>query len=536
MRAAQGMSANPIALHTVFSGPPGTGKTTVARLLGKLFKATGLLSKGHVIEVDRSGLVGEYIGHTAIKTNAAVDSALDGILFVDEAYALFRTGNERDFGIEAIDTLLKRMEDNRDRLVVIVAGYTDEMKTFINSNPGLQSRFNRYFYFADYKPEELLEIFNRTCAEKKYRISPDAGDKLKKYFEFLYRSRLKSFGNARVIRNQFEELIRLQSSRIADYTEILPDDLVTITLADVEEAVKDEFVEEKKLTVEDILKELNELVGMANVKKDVTTLINYIKVEKMRKDKGLSSNPIALHTVFYGPPGTGKTTVARLIGKIFKSLGILSKGHVVEIARADLVGEYVGHTAPKTNAAIDNALHGILFIDEAYMLKPEGAGNDFGQEAIDTLLKRMEDDREKLVVIAAGYTDEMQKLINSNPGLKSRFNRYFYFNDYDPAELMEIFERLIAKKGYKITPEGADLVRKLLTQVFENRDKSFGNGRFVRNLFEQLIQVQADRISKKSEISEVELQTIDLEDVNAVYAQHPVQSGRSGSSPIGFRK
>jgi SpoVK/Ycf46/Vps4 family AAA+-type ATPase len=521
MRAERGLSSNPVSLHTVFSGPPGTGKTTVARLLGKIFRATGLLAKGHVIEVDRSGLVAEYIGQTAVKTNAAVDSALDGILFIDEAYSLFRDDSGRDFGKEAIDTLIKRMEDERGRLVVIVAGYTEEMKNFIDSNPGMQSRFNRYFYFKDYLPEELEEILRRTCEQKNYMVAADAQEKLKRYFGFLYRSRVKSFGNARLIRNLFEELIRIQSTRIADYSEIRPEDLVTIILADVEAAVKDEFVEETPETLEDILKDLHGLVGMENVKKDVAMLVNYIKVEKMRRDKGLSNNQVALHTVFYGPPGTGKTTVARLIGRIFKTLGILSKGHVVEVARADLVGEYIGHTAPKTAKAIDEALHGILFIDEAYTLKPDGIGNDFGQEAIDCLLKRMEDDRDKLVVVVAGYTDEMQKLIQSNPGLKSRFNRYFYFNDFKPTELAEIFSSLVEKKGYKITPKAMDQVKAVVTRAFNTRDKSFGNGRFVRNLFEQMIQTQANRISVLPDITEEALVTITHEDVGAVVANRP---------------
>jgi SpoVK/Ycf46/Vps4 family AAA+-type ATPase len=408
------------------------------------------------------------------------------------------------------------------------------MKQFIDSNPGLQSRFTRYFYFDDFKPEELAEIFRRTVDQKKYKLNEDAREKLKRYFDFIYRSRLKSFGNARNIRNLFEELIRLQSARIADYTDILADDLVTITLADVEEAVKDEFVEERQETMEEILKELNDLVGMENIKKDVSMLVNYIKIEKMRRDKGLVVSPVSLHTVFYGPPGTGKTTVARLIGRIFKALGILAKGHVVEVTRNDLVGEYVGHTSPKTNRAIDSALNGILFIDEAYMLKPEGSGNDFGQEAIDTLLKRMEDDRERLVVIAAGYTDEMETLIRSNPGLKSRFNRYFNFGDYEPAELAEIFRRLVAKKGYKVEPEAEKLTLDILEQAFETRDKSFGNGRFVRNLFEKMVQVQADRISTLASISEEELLTIRQADVMAVSETQPGAS-KSGSRPIGFR-
>ncbi len=536
LRAEKGLSSNPMSLHTVFSGPPGTGKTTVARLLGKIFKATGLLSSGHVVEVDRSGLVAEFIGQTAVKTNAAVDSALGGILFIDEAYALYRADNERDFGKEAIDTLIKRMEDERGKLVVIVAGYTEEMKQFIDSNPGMQSRFTRYFYFEDFKPAELMDILCRTCEQKKYIIAPEASGKLERYFGFLYRSRLKSFGNARNVRNLFEELIRLQSARIADYSEILQEDLVTITLADVEEAVKDEFTEEKEETIEDILWELNELVGMENIKKDVRMLLNYIRVEKMRREKGLSVSPISLHTVFYGPPGTGKTTVARLLGRIFRSLQLLSKGHVVEVSRADLVGEYIGHTAPKTHKVIDRALHGILFIDEAYMLKQEGVFNDFGQEAIDTLLKRMEDDRDRLVVIVAGYTSEMENLIASNPGLKSRFNRYFYFQDYTPEELTEMFIRLVAAKGYKIDDDAKGQVAEYLARAWESRDKSFGNGRFVRNLFEKLVQVQANRISAQESITEAELVTIAKTDVEtATRSQSRPDANHSGSRPIGFK-
>lgn len=536
LREEKGLTTNSMSLHTVFLGPPGTGKTTVARLLGKIFRATGLLTKGHVVEVDRSGLVAEFIGQTAVKTNAAVDSALGGILFIDEAYALYRNDNERDFGKEAIDTLIKRMEDERGKFVVIVAGYTDEMKQFIDSNPGMQSRFTRYFQFEDFKPSELKEIFHRTCALKNYLVSPDADAKLERYFDFTYRSRLKSFGNARNVRNLFEELIRLQSARIADYTEIRQEDLVTITVADVEEAVKDEFVEQKEETVEEILKELNGLVGMENIKNDVLMLINYIKVEKLRREKGLAVSPIALHTVFYGPPGTGKTTVARLLGRIFRSLQILSRGHVVEVSRADLVGEYIGHTAPKTHRAIDNALHGILFIDEAYTLKPEGAGgNDFGQEAIDTLLKRMEDDRDRLVVIMAGYPSEMEHLIVSNPGLKSRFSRYFYFNDYRPEELLQIFTRLITAKGYRLAPETESLVSDLLESAYENRDRTFGNGRYVRNLFEKLVQVQANRISQLETISEEELLTIRREDVETC-TRGQGEPPRSGSRPIGFKK
>jgi|GEM_PF-235239 len=535
MRKERGISGTSMSLHAVFSGPPGTGKTTVARLLGKIYRSLGLLQKGHVVEVDRSGLVAEYIGQTAIKTNKVIDSALDGILFIDEAYTLNPPDGGRDFGKEAIDTILKRMEDERDRLVVVVAGYTDEMSLFIGSNPGLTSRFTRAFKFVDYKPEELQEIFQKIATGTGYKILEDAENYLKRYFTHIYESRTKTFGNARKVRNIWEEIVRMQSTRLAELYEVTDADLITITEADVRMALSDEFDDDLNDTLEKVLSDLNEMVGLQNVKQDVIMLLNYIKVEKIRFEKGLTTQRPALHTVFYGPPGTGKTTVARLLGRIFKVLGLLKIGQVVEVSRADLVGEYVGHTAPKTNRVIDEALHGVLFIDEAYALKQKGNGNDFGQEAIDTMLKRMEDDRDKLAVVLAGYTEEMQEMIDSNSGLRSRFNRYFFFNDYSPEELYQIFENLIKKQRYNCEQDALDAIKQYLDHLWETRDKSFGNARMVRNLFEKLTQVQSDRISRMESITDSDLVTITIEDTNRIIPATQQQNSKSSGS-IGFRR
>ena len=536
MRKERGISGTSMSLHAVFSGPPGTGKTTVARLLGKIYRSLGLLQKGHVVEVDRSGLVAEYIGQTAIKTNKVIDSALDGILFIDEAYALNPPDGGRDFGKEAIDTILKRMEDDRDRLVVVVAGYTDEMGQFIASNPGLTSRFTRSFKFVDYKPEELLEIFTKIAASSGYNIKSDANEYLNRYFTHIYESRTKTFGNARKVRNIWEEIVRMQSTRLAEQQEVTDSDLVTITVEDTRMALSDEFDDDLNDTLEKVLEDLNNMVGLQNVKQDVLMLLNYIKVEKIRFEKGLTTQKPALHTVFYGPPGTGKTTVARLLGRIFKVLGLLKVGQVVEVSRADLVGEYVGHTAPKTNRVIDGALHGVLFIDEAYALKQNGNGSDFGQEAIDTMLKRMEDDRDKLAVVLAGYTEDMQMMIDSNSGLRSRFNRYFFFNDYSPEELYQIFENLVKKQRYTCEQDALDAVRQHLVDVWEQRDKTFGNARMVRNLFEKLTQVQSDRISKMESISDDDLISITLEDTNRIIPPSTTQQNGKSSGSIGFRR
>lgn len=260
------------------------------------------------------------------------------------------------------------------------------------------------------------------------------------------------------------------------------------------------------------IKELNSLIGLTSVKSEINTLTNYINVQRMRAEKGMKVSPISYHCVFTGNPGTGKTTVARIVSEIYKELGILKKGHLVETDRSGLVAEYVGQTAVKTNKIIDSALDGILFIDEAYSLV-DGGNSDYGKEAIATLLKRMEDDRDRLVVILAGYTGEMKRFIDSNPGLQSRFNRYIEFPDYSAEELFQIFESSTKKYEYKLTDEAGSALKEVFEKAVANKDKSFGNGRFVRNLFERVIEKQANRISSSTDVSAESLATIEIADI-----------------------
>ena len=262
--------------------------------------------------------------------------------------------------------------------------------------------------------------------------------------------------------------------------------------------------------IEDLLAELDSYTGLAAVKEEVRDLINMVQVYKLREENGLPTTDMALHMVFTGNPGTGKTTVARIMSRIYHSLGILSKGQLVEVDRSGLVAGYVGQTALKTQKVIEKAMGGVLFIDEAYALNG-GSENDFGQEAIDTVLKAMEDHRDDLVVIVAGYTELMERFIHSNPGLESRFNRFLEFADYTTDELVEIFRSRCEKSCYTLTAEAEPLVRDLI--IRESADDSFGNARGVRNLFEHILVQQNNRLAALPSVTKEDLMTITAEDV-----------------------
>lgn len=477
------------SVHIVLTGNPGTGKTTIARKLGEIFEAIGFLDSGHVVEVDRSQMVSQYMGETPKLVDKLVDRAIGGILFIDEAYTLAPvdpSGKKDELGMQALEKLMKRMEDDRGKFVVIAAGYKTEMENLLHVNPGMRSRFNRFLNIDDYTPDELFEILCTFVSNAKYKLDDDAKELARKAIKHIYATRNKNFANGRVIRTFFEKMNAIHSERVSKLSPELQtnEELTTFRKADIP------FEEPVELDYGDAIKALNGLVGLKNVKEEILNLVSLVNLQTKRS---ASSAFAGKHYIFTGNPGTGKTTVARIMAQILKSVGLVSRGHLVEADRSMLVAGFSGQTAIKTNQLVDSAMGGILFIDEAYTLL-SGENDSFGKEAIDTLLKRLEDDRGKFVCIVAGYTKEMHQFIDSNPGLKSRFTQTIHFEDYNPQELTEIFVNLVHSKKLILKDDARKAAQNLFEVLYNSRDKNFANAREVRTVFEQSLVNQSKRL------------------------------------------
>jgi SpoVK/Ycf46/Vps4 family AAA+-type ATPase len=530
-RAIAGHGAEKPMQHFVFLGPPGTGKTAVARVVAKIFYAFGLLDTPAVVEAQRADLVGEYLGATAIKTNELIDSALGGVLFIDEAYSLV---NESDgqgdrFGNEAVQALLKRAEDDRENLIIILAGYERQMESFLSSNPGLTSRFGVRVKFPSYSAAELMALAEQAVLDKGELLHPDARPVLRQIFDEVGRRRLADeLGNGRFVRSLLARAGHQRDVRVmAGSAEPTAAELVTLLGEDLKLAYAELTTRFRGYTdtptVEGALAELDALVGLEPVKRQVHEIVAQLQVARLRDRQGLASQPPSRHFVFTGPPGTGKTTVARIIGRIFAALGLLVRPEVIEAHRADLVGEHLGSTAIKTSKLIDSAMGGVLFIDEAYALHNEAysGGDAFGSEAIATLLKRAEDDRERLVIVLAGYTDDMDRMLRSNPGLASRFSTRIAFPSYSAAELLQIAQVIAALAGDTFDAEALPVLDSIFGQAAEDgRIDALGNGRFARSLYERACASRDVRVSLQGEAATAaDLTTVLAADLLTAYRE-----------------
>ena len=491
--------------HYVFTGNPGTGKTTMARCFADILGAIGVLPQGQFVELAGKDLISDVVGGSERNVQEAVDRAMGGVLFIDEAYGL----NEGQFGRAAIDKLVPILENERGKFICIIAGYTEDMRNFLKANPGLKSRFNKTIDFPDYNPAELETIFRSMAEAKGLRLDQEASDMLHMEMETIFNKRGADFGNARDMRNLLK---RADERRRARQREMPAAEAGRegrlLKYSDITGREAGE-----SFSLEDIMKELDSLVGLEGVKKNIRALAAGVRREQMlSKAAGRTPELIAEHYQFLGNPGTGKTTVARLMGRMLYALGLLSRPDVVEVGRDDLVAGYQGHTAARTKDAVMKAMGGILFIDEAYSLV-NSPGDSFGLECINTLVPLLENNRGRFVCICAGYTREMQEFLDANSGLRSRLVRKISFDDYNADELYRIFLLNCRKKGLKLGEGAAEAARDRLQEMYDNRGRDFGNAREVRTFVGEVEARLAERTMFNESATTDELVTILPEDI-----------------------
>ncbi|MFL6122956.1 AAA family ATPase, partial [Actinophytocola sp.] len=512
LRRAAGLAVAAPRRHVVFTGASGTGKTTVARILGRLLAAADALPAGHLVTVDAADLVAGQSGDVSKAVHRVVERAFGGVLCVEDAQALLTNSSDDWRPREATSALLAALQAHSAELVVVLTGTDAGVNGLLRSEPDLAAHFGKVLRFPNLAAEEFVRVFEVKAAAAGFVPHDGVVERVRRLLAAAPRAAAET-GRAAV--TLLERAIAAQARRVlADgivdehesWHELLPED------------VPETLVPAARVELpSDPLGEIDGLVGLAGVKREVRLLVAEARAERLRRDAGIPLSTPTRHLVFTGNPGTAKTTVARLVAAAYAKLGLLSVGHLVEVTSADLVGEYLGQTAPKVRAVLTRALGGVLFIDEAYALTPATHWDDYNREALAELLRGMEEFRDDLVVIAAGYTREMERFLRANPGLASRFPTTLEFPDYSDDELLAILDRLATAAGFRLAPGVTDRVRDLLGAA--PRDSSFGNGRFVRNLLDRTIARQAERVTTTDVPGDIRL--LRLADLPPVVPDHP---------------
>lgn len=516
LRMERGLGAAALQpVNIILTGNPGTGKTTIAKRLGQVLHAAGVLATDKVVEREAKTILSSYVNASGQNMDKAVDEAMGGVLFIDEAYNLIplnTPGTKDKDGVAAVEALMTRMSNDAGKFVTVMAGYKTEMEEFVaNANPGLARRFTYRIHIDDYSVDNLVDIFKLNARKEGIRLTPEAEGLLRTKVEEMVTMKDKNFGNAGEMVKLFNAAKERQSTRLCELPpeELTDEQLYTLEAADIP------YDPPKKIDLNECMRELDELVGLPAVKKAVRELADTLAIERRRAAAdGGKANVNLDHYLFLGNPGTGKTTVARIMGNIFYSLGLLPSNKVVEVTPKDLIAPYVGQTGPKTEQMINRAVGGIFFIDEAYGLN-DGAGG-FGKDAMPVLLTKLLDYKGKMVSIAAGYPKEMQQWISTNSGLESRFTRKIHFEDYTAEELAEIFRRIVKQHRLRMDEYADEEMQHYFSILVYNKGRNFANAREARNYFDRVKLNQGRRLRKLMDLpgfKEEELYVLRQEDM-----------------------